>query len=577
MEVTLASFKKRFTYDPAKDLLGKGGFGEVYKAFDNEDQKYVALKIYSGAAGDKYNLMTEVKRFKKFRHPNIIEHIEAYEVNTGATDIHGQPLSYQVGILEYADGGTLADLMKKGKIDYRTLEPIAQDIIDGLSYLHTNGVIHRDLKPTNILLSQGADRLHAKIADFGISKIGDVTSVSTKLVGTIEYMAPECFKGDTPVTASSDMWSLGVILLEALSGEHPFGKTSTGNTNEQVIYNILHKDLNPFIQLLVPPFRDIISRCLIREPNLRPQSASDINITMKSDGSFSEKTQVISGKIERQIDKQNQQRGKLLKYLVDFDLQINGWKKIFARETLIAILLPIIINPLLWILLFLPICYLLDLDHIRNDYNFSELYTKVLPLIMFKNDKYKFPMFVSFLIVFPARYIVSFLLWIISTLGITLPILSVKLKKTIWTSLIVFIIIIAGGISYSEYKKGIIKKQQEIVDKRVDSIARAEVIVNEKVAEFERKQRAIQKAITCTEQQALGDFKLYMKFNYPDWQIIGNPQVLEHADCTYRVQFTTLDPAYHGDWMFKEVIIGEISYSDDYQRYYFRTIRGWLH
>ncbi|HEY0262071.1 MAG TPA: protein kinase, partial [Chitinophagales bacterium] len=108
MEVTLQAFRKRFTYDPNKDLLGKGGFAEVYKAYDNEDQIFVALKIAQGINATKYNLAGEIRRFKKLNHPNVIKHIEAYEVNTGSTDIHGQPVIYEVGVLEYADSGTLA-------------------------------------------------------------------------------------------------------------------------------------------------------------------------------------------------------------------------------------------------------------------------------------------------------------------------------------------------------------------------------------------------------------------------------------------------------------------------------------
>ena len=84
MEVSLQTFRKRFTYDQQKDLLGKGGFGEVYKAYDNEDHIYVALKMRQATADDKYNLISEFKRFKKLNHPNIVNHIEAYEVNTGS-------------------------------------------------------------------------------------------------------------------------------------------------------------------------------------------------------------------------------------------------------------------------------------------------------------------------------------------------------------------------------------------------------------------------------------------------------------------------------------------------------------
>ncbi len=299
MEVTLQSFRKRFTYDPAKDLLGKGGFGEVYKAYDNEDHIFVALKISQGTADDKYNLINEIKRFKKLSHHNIVKHIEAYEVNTGSTDIHGKPILYHVGILEYADHGTLADLLKKPE-DFRSfgnfgslIEDLATDIIEGLAYLHSKNIIHRDLKPTNILLFSEGEKLRAKITDFGIAKRTDATAASTQLVGTVEYMAPEFFSTGN-ITPASDVWSVGVMLLEALTGTHPFGKTTQGLSNEQIINNILNKDLSTAAQNLTEPLKGIITRCLLREPNLRPQSANELKgLLQASDDTFSEKTQLI--------------------------------------------------------------------------------------------------------------------------------------------------------------------------------------------------------------------------------------------------------------------------------------------
>ncbi len=293
MEVSLQSFKKRFTYDPQKDLLGKGGFGEVYKAYDTEDHIFVALKISQGTADDKYNLISEIKRFKKLNHPNIVKHIEAYEVNTGSSDIHGKPIAYHVGILEYADNGTLADLLKKGTPDYRLIEDLAKDIIEGLAYLHSENIIHRDLKPTNILLFSEGEKLRAKITDFGIAKRTDATAASTQLVGTVEYMAPEFFSTGN-ITPAADVWSLGVMLLEALTGTHPFGKTTQGLSNEQIINNILNKDLSTATQNLRAPFKQIITRCLLRETNLRPQSATELaGLLKQGSDAFSEKTQVI--------------------------------------------------------------------------------------------------------------------------------------------------------------------------------------------------------------------------------------------------------------------------------------------
>ncbi len=337
MEVSLQSFKKRFTYDPQKDLLGKGGFGEVYKAYDTEDHIFVALKISQGTADDKYNLINEIKRFKKLNHPNIVKHIEAYEVNTGSSDIHGKPIAYHVGILEYANNGTLADLLKKGTPDYRIIEDLAKDIIEGLAYLHSENIIHRDLKPTNILLFSEGEKLRAKITDFGIAKRTDATAASTQLVGTVEYMAPEFFSTGN-ITPASDVWSVGVMLLEALTGTHPFGKTTQGLSNAQIINNILNKDLSTVTQNLHAPFKEIITRCFLRETNLRPQSATELKGLLQQSGdSFSEKTQVIDFK--KKTDLSEIKKGKLKNLvagLFDFDMKAHS-QKIFARESALLI------------------------------------------------------------------------------------------------------------------------------------------------------------------------------------------------------------------------------------------------
>jgi serine/threonine protein kinase len=343
MEVSLQSFRKRFTYDPAKDLLGKGGFGEVYKAYDNEDHHFVALKISQGTADDKYNLISEIKRFKKLNHPNIVKHIEAYEVNTGSTDIHGKPILYHVGILEYADKGTLADLLKKGTPDYRLIEDLAKDIIEGLAYLHKENIIHRDLKPTNILLFSEGEKLRAKITDFGIAKRADATAVSTQLVGTVEYMAPEYFTTGN-ITPASDVWSLGVMLLEALTGTHPFGKTSQGIGNEQIIANILNKDLTTATQNLTEPLKKIITDCLRREPELRPQTAEALKAELTNLGadSFGEKTQVIQLKKPSTTNQNAEPKWKKWgKVLFDFDLRKGRLKKVVAKELLIFCLLSV--------------------------------------------------------------------------------------------------------------------------------------------------------------------------------------------------------------------------------------------
>jgi serine/threonine protein kinase len=396
MEVSLQSFRKRFTYDPVKDLLGKGGFAEVFKAYDNEDHLFVAIKIAQGITDDKYNLINEIKRFKKLNHPNIVKHIEAYEVNTGGTDIHGNPIIHHVGILEYADQGTFADLLKKGT-NYRQIEDIAKDIIEGLAYLHSEGIIHRDLKPSNILLFKEGEKLRAKITDFGIAKRADATAASTQLVGTVEYMAPEYFTTGN-ITTASDVWSVGVMLLEALTGSHPFGKTTQGLNNQQIINQILNKDISSAIQPLNAPFKDMITRCLLREVALRPQSAESLKgLSQEGGDAFTESTQILGPKtaiLSKETQEPKWKRWRMA--LFDFDVSNGRWRKVLARElvTSLLIFLASVILPLFLYVILMGVSKIrvyplktqratlqLSLDSIENitrfrPYEFSKAYFK---------------------------------------------------------------------------------------------------------------------------------------------------------------------------------------------------------
>ena len=336
MEVSLQSFRKRYTYDSQKDLLGKGGFGEVYKAYDNEDKIFVALKMTQGIADSKYNLIDEIKRYKKINHSNIVEHIEAYEVNTGSSDIHGVPIIYHVGVLEYADKGTLADLLKENNTDPRILEEIVEDIIHGLAYLHSQNIIHRDLKPSNILLFNEGEKIRAKITDFGIAKRADATAASTQLVGTVEYMAPEFFSTGN-ITPSADVWSLGVMMIEIFTEIHHFGKNSEGFSNEQIIANILTKDLSRISQGIYAPYKDIVTRCLMREVTLRPANANPIQGMLSNpQDAFSEKTQVINIQKSKLVVLTKMERIKKIgASLLDFDISKPKRKKAIAREILL--------------------------------------------------------------------------------------------------------------------------------------------------------------------------------------------------------------------------------------------------
>ena len=344
MEISLASFKARFTYDPQKDLLGKGGYSEVYKAYDNDYKTDVALKIYQGDYSSQYNLLNEIRKYRRLQHPHVIQHLEAFEVNTGSQDLHGNTIKYQVGILEYANAGTLADLIKQGQLTGSTnaakLESIAKDIIAGLEYLHRQNIIHRDLKPSNILMFKEGEKLIPKICDFGIAKVMDnATAVSTQLVGTVEYMAPEYFRTDLgDIGKASDLWSLGVILLEAACGQHPFGKASEGFSNGQIINNILSREKINLDVIQDASILEIVKGLL--NPNPQDRYRKNIGEERKNK---SEPIQNPSDPNSKPIAVSIKKFWNLVKHVFFIDFKEPNRKKLVAREVLIITVFLILI------------------------------------------------------------------------------------------------------------------------------------------------------------------------------------------------------------------------------------------
>ncbi len=196
-------------------ILGEGGMGVVYKAFDIKLERYVALKILSREATNNPQFIArfkrEAKNQAKLTHPNIVP---VY----GFTDENNM-----LGIvMEFVDGETLEHyIQRKGKLDIKDALQILQQILTGSGYAHSKGFVHRDLKPSNIILSREGI---VKIMDFGISKsINEskgITKTGTK-IGTILYMSPEQIKALEP-TNQSDIYSIGITFYEMLTGSTPF-------------------------------------------------------------------------------------------------------------------------------------------------------------------------------------------------------------------------------------------------------------------------------------------------------------------------------------------------------------------
>jgi serine/threonine-protein kinase len=198
-----------------EEVVGHGGMSTVYRAHDSLLERYVALKVLH----QQYNEDEEfVERFKRearsvaqLQHPNIVTVID-----------RGEEDGRQYIVFEFIDGDNLKELVvRKGRLDVRDALEIALEVARGLAFAHEHGLVHRDVKPQNVLLNGDGN---AKVTDFGIARSLDVEHSVTQtgtVLGTSNYIAPEQASGK-PVDAQTDVYSLGIVLYEMLTGEVPF-------------------------------------------------------------------------------------------------------------------------------------------------------------------------------------------------------------------------------------------------------------------------------------------------------------------------------------------------------------------
>ena len=247
-------------------LLGRGAWGTVYLAEDLRLRREVALKFFPGGrlggAEQEARFLKEAQAAAAVSHPNIctVHEIDQAEGHTFIA-------------MARVEGSTLRELVDQGPLPVDLALDIAEQIAEGLAEAHTHGIVHRDIKPANVMITP---RGRVQIMDFGLAKLTCETQVTREgtLIGTPAYMSPEQVRGDA-TDARGDLWSLGALLHELLTGEPAFA----GERVESVLYQICHEDPEPPSALrsdLPPELDAIVGKCLLRDTARRYQSAADL-------------------------------------------------------------------------------------------------------------------------------------------------------------------------------------------------------------------------------------------------------------------------------------------------------------
>ncbi|MCX6924019.1 MAG: protein kinase, partial [Verrucomicrobia bacterium] len=260
-------------------LLGRGGMGAVYKARQKQLDRLVALKILPPRSGDDSafaeRFTREARALAKLLHPNIVALFE-----------FGQADGICYLLMEFVDGVSLGQLLRSGRISPREALAIVPQICDALQYAHDQGIVHRDIKPENILLDR---RGHVKVADFGLAKMvagqaGSPLSAVTddnahqtvrpaseltqagKIMGTPKYMSPEQVEHPQDVDHRADIFSLGVVFYEMLTGELPSGTFQPPSCKVQVDVRL----------------DEVVLRALEKEPERRYQQVSQVKADVQN-------------------------------------------------------------------------------------------------------------------------------------------------------------------------------------------------------------------------------------------------------------------------------------------------------
>jgi serine/threonine protein kinase/Tol biopolymer transport system component len=257
--------------------IGEGGMGVVYRALDTKLNRPVAVKFLSNELADasaRRRFQREAQLASALNHPHILTVYDAGEFE-----------GRQYLVTEFVDGGTLKSWAKQEPRTWRQIVELLVGVADGLAAAHQAGILHRDIKPDNILVAKNG---YAKLADFGLAKLdegaqGEATRTVTEgrtrlgvLLGTIAYMSPEQASGK-PLDARSDIFSFGIVLYEILRGKRPF----TGATDLELLKTIIHGSPEPLGGEVPLALRNVVEKALEKDAADRYQTMRDMVVDLR--------------------------------------------------------------------------------------------------------------------------------------------------------------------------------------------------------------------------------------------------------------------------------------------------------